>query len=240
MRIIGPTPTWTCWSRQSRTDTATQRGIGAGGGAELDARLGADGSCRRRRPGAIGRAAALPYGGDPARAAAAARYVNVVRRWSRHIPTGSALSRRPRCRASTPRSTNRPGHRRTGHGRSPDEQHMLDRALTEADFEPVFAELDSRGAVLYLHPVGNGACSPLVSQHHLTWMVGAPFEDTIAAMQLITSGHPPAYPSVGSSVRTWARRYRCSPVALTITSSGSSRTLPKYPASRCGACGTTP
>ena len=72
---------------------------------------------------------------------------------------------------------------------------VLDRALT-ADFEPVFAELDSRGAVLYLHPVGNGACSPLVSQHHLTWMVGAPFEDTIAAMQLITSGHLQRYPSV--------------------------------------------
>jgi hypothetical protein len=26
---------------------------------------------------------------------------------------------------------------------------VLDRALTEADFEPVFAELDRRGAVLY-------------------------------------------------------------------------------------------
>ena len=33
---------------------------------------------------------------------------------------------------------------------------VLDRAQTEADFEPVFPELDKRGAVLYLHPVGNG------------------------------------------------------------------------------------
>ena len=73
---------------------------------------------------------------------------------------------------------------------------VLDRALTEAEFEPVFAELDRRGAVLYLHPVGNGACSPLVSQHHLTWMVGAPFEDTIVAMQLITAGHLQRYPSI--------------------------------------------
>jgi hypothetical protein len=63
---------------------------------------------------------------------------------------------------------------------------ILDRAITDPQFEPIFAELDRRGAILYLHPVGNGACSPLVSEHHITWMVGAPVEDTIAAMQLIT------------------------------------------------------
>jgi len=73
---------------------------------------------------------------------------------------------------------------------------ILDRAITDPEFEPVFAELDRRGAILYLHPVGNGACSPLVSEHHITWMVGAPFEDTIAAMQLITSGHLQKYPAV--------------------------------------------
>ena len=73
---------------------------------------------------------------------------------------------------------------------------VLDRAITDPEFEPVFAELDRRGAILYLHPVGNGACSPLVSEHRITWMVGAPFEDTIAAMQLITSGHLQRYPAV--------------------------------------------
>jgi aminocarboxymuconate-semialdehyde decarboxylase len=73
---------------------------------------------------------------------------------------------------------------------------ILDRAITDPQFEPIFAELDRRGAILYLHPTGNGACSPLVSEHHITWMVGAPFEDTIAAMQLITSGHLQRYPAV--------------------------------------------
>lgn len=73
---------------------------------------------------------------------------------------------------------------------------ILDRAITDPRFEPVFAELDRRGAILYLHPVGNGACSPLVSDHHITWMVGAPFEDTIAAMQLITAGYLQRFPKV--------------------------------------------
>jgi aminocarboxymuconate-semialdehyde decarboxylase len=85
---------------------------------------------------------------------------------------------------------------------------LLDRALTDRDFDPVFAELDRRGAVLYLHPAGNGACSPLVSEHRLTWMVGAPFEDTIAAMQLITAGHLQRFPRCGSSVPTSVARYR--------------------------------
>ena len=49
---------------------------------------------------------------------------------------------------------------------------VLNRAITDPDFEPIFAELDSRGAVLYLHPAGNGACSPLVTEHQITWMVG--------------------------------------------------------------------
>ncbi len=35
-------------------------------------------------------------------------------------------------------------------------------ALVEPGFEPVFAELNARSAVLYLHPAGNGACSPLI------------------------------------------------------------------------------
>ena len=86
-------------------------------------------------------------------------------------------------------------------GRALDELHMagvamnttvLGRALVEPDYEPVFAELNRRGAVLYLHPAGNGACSPLISNYQLTWMVGAPVEDTISIMQLITTASRPA------------------------------------------------
>ena len=73
---------------------------------------------------------------------------------------------------------------------------VLGRALVEPDSEPIFAELNSRGAVLYLHPAGNSACSPLIGNYHLTWMVGAPVEDTISVMHLITHGIPARYPDI--------------------------------------------
>jgi 6-methylsalicylate decarboxylase len=50
--------------------------------------------------------------------------------------------------------------------------------------------------VLYLHPAGNGACSPLIGNYHLTWTIGAPIEDTISVMQLITQGIPARYPGI--------------------------------------------
>jgi aminocarboxymuconate-semialdehyde decarboxylase len=180
-----------------RSDTATQRGIGAGGGAELAARLrlmdraGVDVQVLSAAP-------QLPYGDDAVRTAAAARYVN-----DEYAALASSHPDRFRAFAATPMP----------HidaviaemGRAIDELGMvgvtmntsiLDRAITDPQFEPVFAELDRRGAILYLHPVGNGACSPLVRDHHITWMVGAPFEDTIAAMQLITAGYPQRFPNV--------------------------------------------
>ena len=73
---------------------------------------------------------------------------------------------------------------------------VLGRALVEPRYEPIFAELDRRAAVLFLHPAGNSACTPLISQYHLTWMVGAPVEDTISVMPLITHGIPSRYPRI--------------------------------------------
>ena len=72
----------------------------------------------------------------------------------------------------------------------------LGRALVEPEFEPVFAELDRRATALFLHPAGNSALSPLIADHQLTWMVGAPVEDTISIMQLITHGIPARYPDI--------------------------------------------
>jgi 6-methylsalicylate decarboxylase len=180
-----------------RSDTATQRGIGAGGGAELDARLRL-----MDRAGidiqVLSAAPQLPYGDDEARATAAARYVN-----DEYAALVSGHPDRFRSHAATPmphidasvaemcRAIDELGMAGLTMNTS-----ILGRAITDLEFEPVFAELDRRAAILYLHPVGNGAYSPLVSEHHITWMVGAPFEDTIAAMQLITSGHLQRYPAV--------------------------------------------
>ncbi len=139
-----------------------------------------------------------PYGGDAKKAAGAARFVNdqyaaLAGRYRDRFGAFAALPM-PHVEDSLAEL-----------GRALDELGMagvalntsvLGRALVEPDFEPVFAALNRRGAVLYLHPAGNSACSPLIGNYHLTWMVGAPVEDTISVMQLITHGVPARYPDI--------------------------------------------
>ena len=180
-----------------QADADAARGIGAGGGAELEARLrlmdraGVDMQVLSACP-------QLPYGEDGQKAARAARFVN--------DQYAELAGRQPDCfRAFAalpmPHVDESIGEMR----RALDELGMagvamnttvLGRALVEPDFEPVFAELNRRSAVLYLHPAGNGACSSLISNYHLTWMVGAPVEDTISVMHLITRGIPARYPNI--------------------------------------------
>lgn len=71
---------------------------------------------------------------------------------------------------------------------------VLGRTLADPLFAPLYEELDRRGAVLYVHPAGEGAASPLITEHGMTWMVGAPVEDTVAVMHLILAGIPVRYP----------------------------------------------
>jgi 6-methylsalicylate decarboxylase len=177
--------------------TVMARGLGAGGGAELEARLRL-----MDRAGiemqVLSACPQLPYGEDGQKAASAARFVN--------DQYAELVQRRPdRFRAFAalpmPHLEESVGEM----GRALDELHVagvamnttvLGRALVEPEYEPIFAELNRRGAVLYLHPAGNNACSPLISNYHLTWMVGAPVEDTISVMQLITHGIPTRYPDI--------------------------------------------
>ena len=73
---------------------------------------------------------------------------------------------------------------------------VLGRSLVEPDFEPLYEELNRRGAVLFVHPAGVGACSPLIQPYRLTWPIGAPIEDTIAVMHFIQKGIPMRYPKI--------------------------------------------
>jgi 6-methylsalicylate decarboxylase len=73
---------------------------------------------------------------------------------------------------------------------------VLGRSLVDPQFEPLYAELNRRGAVLYIHPAGVSACSPLIADYGLTWPIGAPIEDTISATQLIFKGIPVRYPHI--------------------------------------------
>ncbi len=61
------------------------------------------------------------------------------------------------------------------------------RPLDDPAFAPFFAELDRRGTVLFLHPVG--ACGdPLMADYGLSWLLGATVEDSVVALRLIWSG----------------------------------------------------
>ncbi|MFF0758700.1 amidohydrolase family protein [Streptomyces sp. NPDC003737] len=71
---------------------------------------------------------------------------------------------------------------------------VLGRTLADPLFHPVYEELDRRGAVLYIHPAGEGAASPLITGYGMTWMVGAPVEDTVAVMHLILADIPSRFP----------------------------------------------
>jgi 6-methylsalicylate decarboxylase len=176
-----------------KADAGAARGLGAGGGAELEARLRL-----MDRAGVqmqvLSACPQMPYGEDADKAAEAAQFVNdqyagLVERYPDRFGAFAALP--------MPHVAESIGEL----GRALDELGMAGiamntsvagRALAEPGFEPVFAALDSRRAVLYLHPAGNSACSPLISDYQLTWMIGAPVEDTISVMQLITRGIPSA------------------------------------------------
>jgi len=70
------------------------------------------------------------------------------------------------------------------------------RSPVEEDFEPIYAELDRRGAVLYFHPSGNGLCSPFLNDYGLTYAAGAPMEDTTIVAHLMARAIPTRFPNI--------------------------------------------
>src|SRR5262249_8691671 len=70
------------------------------------------------------------------------------------------------------------------------------RSLADPALHPGYAELNRRKTVLYIHPAGRCADSPLINGHRIVWSVGAPIEDTIAIMHLVIAGVPSRYPDM--------------------------------------------
>jgi 6-methylsalicylate decarboxylase len=180
-----------------KADAGAARGIGAGGGADLEARLRL-----MDRAGVeiqvLSACPQSPYGQDKQKAARAARFVNdqYAELAGRQPDRFRAFGALPMPYVDEAIGEMRRALDELGMAGIAMNTTVLGRALVEPDFEPVFAELNRRGAVLYLHPAGNGACSPLIGNYQLTWMVGAPVEDTISIMQLITRGIPARYPDI--------------------------------------------
>ena len=70
------------------------------------------------------------------------------------------------------------------------------RALSEPAFAEIFAELNRRAAVVFLHPPGLSCASPLIRESGLAWALGAPVEDALCALQLMQAGFPRRYPQM--------------------------------------------
>ena len=73
---------------------------------------------------------------------------------------------------------------------------VLDKPVADPAFEPVFAELERRKSVLFIHPAGLACGSMAIKDANLTWPIGAPFEDTLCLLQLMQAGVPIRYPNV--------------------------------------------
>jgi aminocarboxymuconate-semialdehyde decarboxylase len=71
---------------------------------------------------------------------------------------------------------------------------VLGKSLADPAFAPIFEELNRRRSVLFIHPAGVACHSPDIMSSGLQWPLGAPFEDTLCAIQLIQAGFPHKYP----------------------------------------------
>jgi predicted TIM-barrel fold metal-dependent hydrolase len=72
----------------------------------------------------------------------------------------------------------------------------FDRSTAEAEFEPLYAEMNRRRAVLNYHPIQNGICSPLINDYRFTVSVGASLEDAVIVLHLIARRVPDRHPDI--------------------------------------------
>jgi predicted TIM-barrel fold metal-dependent hydrolase len=73
---------------------------------------------------------------------------------------------------------------------------ILGRSLADPLWDPIYEELNRREAVLFIHPAGLACDSPMLVQTGLTWPLGAPFEDTVCALELMQSGFLTRFPKI--------------------------------------------
>lgn len=181
-----------------RSDTATQRGLGAGRTPEeLSARFELNDSAGIEHQ-VLSVSPQNPHFEDAAAAVHSARFANdlyaeVVAQWPDRFSAFAALPL-PHVDAALEELARALDH--LGMVGVTVTTDILGRSLADPIFTPLFEELDRRGTVLYIHPSGHDAGTALIGDHNMRWMVGAPVEDTIAAMQLILAGIPSRYPNV--------------------------------------------
>jgi predicted TIM-barrel fold metal-dependent hydrolase len=73
---------------------------------------------------------------------------------------------------------------------------VLEQSIADPAFEPVFAELDQRKAVLFLHPAMLGASCEAINEFHLSSTIGHAVEDALALVSLLQRGILDRYPNI--------------------------------------------
>lgn len=69
-----------------------------------------------------------------------------------------------------------------------------ERSVADPAFDPIYADMNARGAILFLHPAVNGLCSRLIIDWKLAAAAGPTLEDAVIAMHFILAGIPIRFP----------------------------------------------
>lgn len=71
------------------------------------------------------------------------------------------------------------------------------QSIADDAFLPFFEAMDALGVIIYIHPTGCGALSPMVNDYDQEWVVGEPIEDMLATLQLLKREFPQKFPHLG-------------------------------------------
>lgn len=74
--------------------------------------------------------------------------------------------------------------------------YINDEYPFDEKFFKFWEALDKLNTIVYIHPTGKDACSPMVLDKELEWVVGAPIEDMLAVLHLLKSDIPHRLPNL--------------------------------------------
>ena len=72
----------------------------------------------------------------------------------------------------------------------------LGRSIAEPEFEPIYAELNRRNAILFVHPSVTGVCSPVINDWGFRASIGNSVEDAMFVAHMIAKQIPHRYPGI--------------------------------------------